>query len=165
MIKRCVAILVPAFLGCGGGSESPPQSSADSTPTSATAVSRFAAPGGDYVLELPTRWAGHYRVDSLSTAERGKARHGVLVFSYLPSDSTIRPQVLAIVAVYDSASWAAVRSEGGPPPGDSVIARGGRVYVVAQPQSNPFPPQSSDAVLFGLMQLKPAEVTMMVLPR
>ncbi len=165
MAKRCIALLVTVFLGCGGGSEPPPQSAADSAATPAASGARFEAPDGSYVLELPSRWAGHYRVDSLSTAERGVARPGVLVFSYLPSDSTTRPQVLAVVAVYDSASWAAVRAEGVPPPGDSVVARGGRVYVVGQPQSNPFPGQSADAILFGLLQLKPAEVTAMVLPR
>ena len=163
MTKWCIALIVPIVLGCGG-SDTRPQPAADSSPA-ATDGTRFNAPDGSYVLELPTRWTGHYRVDSLSTAERGRARHGVLVFSYLPSDSTIRPQVLAVVAVYDSSSWAAVRAEGGPPPGDSVIARAGRIYVVAQPQSNPFPPQSTDAMLFGLLRLKPSEVTMMVLPR
>lgn len=165
MARRCIALLVTVFLGCGGDSEPPPQSAADRAATAAASGSRFEAPDGTYVLELPTRWTGHYRVDSLSTAERGRARLGVLVFSYLPSDSTIRRQVLAVIAVYDSASWAAVRAEGGPSPGDSVIARAGRVYVVAQPQSNPFPAQSADAILFGLLQLKPAEVTAMVLPR
>lgn len=166
MSKCCVALLVPAILACGRASESPPQSAGDSAVTTVVSGgSRFEAPDGSYVLELPTRWTGHYRVDSLSTAERGRARPGALVFSYLPSDSTMRPQALAVVAVYDSASWVAVRAEGGPPPGDSVIARSGRVYVVAQPQSNPFPAPSADAVLFGLLQLKPAEVMAMVLPR
>ena len=80
---------------------------------------------------------GHFRVDSLSTSEQMRARPGVLVFSYLPSDSTQRPQALAVIAVYDSAVWAAVRAEGGPPPGDSVVARGGK-YVVGLPQSIPF---------------------------
>lgn len=164
MIRWCVALLVPMILGCGRDSGPSPQSGADSPTTAVTGV-RFEAPDGSYVLELPTRWTGHYRVDSLTTVERGRARHGVLVFSYLPSDSTIRPQVLAVVAVYDSAAWAGLRAEGGPPPGDSVIARAGRVYVVGQPQSNPFPSQSADAVLFGLLQLKPAEIMAMVLPR
>ena len=163
MTKWCIALIVPIVLGCGGDSDARPQPAVDSSAVATGA--RFNAPDGSYVLELPTRWTGHYRVDSLSTAERGRARHGVLVFSYLPSDSTIRPQVLAVVAVYDSSSWAAVRADGGPPPGDSVIAKAGRIYVVAQPQSNPFPAQSADAMLFGLLRLKPSEVTVMVLPR
>jgi hypothetical protein len=62
-------------------------------------------------------------MDSLSTAERERARPGALVFEYLPSDSTIRPQALLVVAVHDSGSWHSVRAEEGPPPGDSVAAR------------------------------------------
>lgn len=168
MTRWSMVLMVPVALACGGGAESPPQSAADSAATAATGAAagiRFASPNGSYVLELPSRRTGHYRVDSLSTAERGRARPGVLAFSYLPSDSTIRPQVLAVVAVYDSAAWAAVRAEGGPPPGDSVVARAGLVYVVGLPQSNPFPAQSTDALLFDLLQLKPAEIMAMVLPR
>ena len=45
-----------------------------------------------------------------------------------------------------------------------MVARGGRVYVVGLPQSNPFPERSADGVLFGLLQLRPAEVASLVLP-
>jgi len=152
-----------ALSGCAGDSAEPPRDSPDSVTTVTATASRFDAPDGSYVLELPIRWTGHFRVDSLSTSEQMRARPGVL--SYLPSDSTQRPQALAVIAVYDSAVWAAVRAEGGPPPGDSVVARGGRVYVVGLPQSNPFPERSADAVLFGLLQLRPAEVASLVLPR
>jgi hypothetical protein len=161
-------LLALALGACGGDSGAPPPpppASGDSATTVTATASRFDAPDGSYVLELPLRWSGHFRVDSLSTSERMRARPGVLVFSYLPSDSTQRPQALAVVAVYDSAAWAAVRAEGGPPPGDSVVARGGRVYVVGLPQSNPFPERSADAVLFELLQLRPAEVASLVLPR
>lgn len=154
-----------ALSGCAGDSAEPPRDSPDSVTTVTATASRFDAPDGSYGLELPIRWTGHFRVDSLSTSEQMRARPGVLVFSYLPSDSTQRPQALAVIAVYDSAVWAAVRAEGGPPPGDSVVARGGRVYVVGLPQSNPFPERSADAVLFGLLQLRPAEVASLVLPR
>jgi hypothetical protein len=101
-------------------------------------------------------------MDSLSTAERGRARPGALVFEYLPSDTTIRPQALLVVAVYDSAAWRSVRAEEGPPPGDSVAARHGRVYVVGLPQSNPFLPGSPDAAVFGILQLRPPEVATVV---
>ena len=161
---RRTALLALALMGCADDS-APPRTAADSAATYAAMGSRFDAPDGTYVLELPTRWTGHYRVDSLSTSERARARPGVLVFSYVPSDSTLRPQALAVVAVYDSAAWAMVRAEGGPPPGDSVVAYGGRVYVVGLPQSNPFPERSADAALFGLLQLRPAEVAALVLPR
>jgi hypothetical protein len=151
--------------GCADDAGGPPPGAGDSVRTTTATATRFDAPDGSYVLELPIRWAGHFRVDSLSTSEQMRARPGVLVFSYLPSDSTQRPQALAVIAVYDSAAWAAVRAEGGPPPGDSVVARGGRVYVVGLPQSNPFPARSADAVLFELLQLRPAEIASLVLPR
>jgi hypothetical protein len=162
---RELALLALALGACGRDGGAPPPGAGDSVTTGTATASRFEAPDGSYVLELPTRWTGHFRVDSLSTSERMRARPGVLVFSYLPSDSTQRPQALAVIAVYESAAWAAVRAEGGPPPGDSVVARGGRVYVVGLPQSNPFPERSADAVLFGLLQLRPAELASLVLPR
>ena len=73
---------------------------------------------------------------TLSTAERGSALPGALVFEYLPSDSTIHPQALMAVAVYDSVTWRAVRAEQGPPPGDSVAAKLGRIYVIGLPQND-----------------------------
>jgi hypothetical protein len=142
-----VALLALALGACAGDSGTPAPPAGDSIRTVTATASRFDAPDGSYVLELPIRWTGHFRVDSLSTSEQMRARPGVLVFSYLPSDSTQRPQALAVIAVYDSAVWSAVRAEGGPP------------------QSNPFPEQSADAVLFGLLQLRPAEVASLVLPR
>lgn len=120
------------------------------------------APDSSFELMIPSRWAGVYRVDSLSTQELGTARHGALNLVFSPADTSIRPQTLVGVAVYDSAAWTAVRAEGGPPPGDSVAAKAGRVYVVARPQSNPFVPGSPDAVRFDALELRPAEVTALV---
>jgi len=119
---------------------------------------------GSYALALPERWKGHFRVDSLSTEERGTALPGAVVFNYLPADTTIRPQALLVVAVYDSAAWQAVRKEAGPPPGDSVAAKRGKVFVVGLPQSNPFPPGSPDATVFQLLELKAAEISGLVRP-
>ena len=158
-------LLALALGACADDSGTPPPGSGDSVASASADGTRLGSPDGSFVVELPTRWTGHYRVDSLSTSEQMRARPGVLVFSYLPSDSTQRPQALAVIAVYDSAVWSTVRAEAGPPPGDSVVARGGRVYVVGLPQSNPFPDGSADAVLFGLLQLRPAEVASLVLPR
>jgi hypothetical protein len=111
---------------------------------------------------VPVRWTGVYRIDSLSTQEQGTARPGALNLVYLPADSSFRAQTLVVVAVYDSATWTAVRAEQGPPPGDSVAARGGRVYVVGLPQSNPFPRGSQDAGRFNSLELRPAEVAVLV---
>ena len=151
-------LLLVAALGCGGSKGEPAGTPADSAP--ATPI--VAGPDASYELMLPARWAGVYRIDSLSTQEQGTARPGALNLVYLPADSTVRPQTLVVVAVYDSAAWAAVRAEQGPPPGDSVAARAGRVYVVGLPQSNPFVPGSRDAVRFDSLQLRPAEVATLV---
>ena len=132
----------------------PSSRASDAAPNSAA----VAGAAGSYTLALPNRWKGHIRVDSLSTAERGTALPGAVVFAYIPTDSTIRPQALLVIAVYDSAAWQAVRAEAGPPPGDSVASQHGLVYVIALPQSNPFPPASPDAMVFDLLQLKKAEL-------
>ena len=162
-LPAVLAGLLAAQLACGDRTpESPPPAPAATTPITETS---FDSPDGLYHVELPSRWSGHFKVDSLSTAERGLAEPRALVFSYLPGDTSVRPQALAVIAVYDSAAWVAVRAEGGPPPGDSVASKGGRVFVVGLPQSNPFPARSTDAVLFGLLMLKPAEVAQLVAPR
>ena len=122
----------------------------------------ITAPDSSYDLLIPSRWAGTYRVDSLSTQEQGSARAGALNLVYLPADSSMRAETLVVVTVYDSAAWATVRAEAGPPPGDSVAARAGRVYVVGLPQSNPFAPGSKDAARFDALELRPAEVANLV---
>lgn len=159
LVSGAVAL---GLLGCGDASKPPEAGTADS---SAAGVIMFAAPDGSFDVALPARWSGHYLVDSLSTQERGRARPGALVFAYVPSDTSIVAQALVVVAVYDAPAWAAVRAEGGPPPGDSVAAKNGLVFVVALPQSNPFPANSTDQVLFHLLQLRAAEVASLVHPR
>jgi hypothetical protein len=154
---RAAAILLILMAGCRAAT---PDSQRTAGDTSVAAV--VADSTGTYELDLPARWQGHFRVDSLSTAERGRAQPGAFVFQYLPSDSTLRPQALLVIAVYDSAVWRAVLAEGGPSPGDSVAARNGRVYVVGLPQSNPFAPGSTDATVFSLLELRPAEVATLV---
>ena len=153
---RYLGAVLLATLGCGGE----PDGSAPIPAEAAGAV--ISAPDGSYELLVPARWTGVYRVDSLSTLEQGTARPGALNLLYLPADSAVRPQTLVVVAVYDSAAWVAVRAEQGPPPGDSVTARAGRVYVVGLPQSNPFAPGSRDAVRFDSLQLRPADVATLV---
>ena len=116
-------------------------------------------PEGAWDLTLPERWTGKYRVDSLSAPERGRGLPGAFIISYLPSDTTIHPQVLMGFGVYDSATWHAVSMEEGPPPGDSLASHAGRVYVIGLPQSNPFEPGSADAVVFDMLALRPAEIS------
>ena len=81
---------------------------------------------------------------------------------YLPRDTTIIPQTIVVVAVYDSAVWQKLKADGGPPPGDSLMSKDGRVYVLALPQSNPFTPGSVDGVKFDSLALKPADFAALV---
>jgi len=65
----------------------------------------------------------------------------------------VRPQALLAVLVYDAANWTRLSSESGPPPGDTIMTAGGRVYVASFPQSNPFEAGSRDAVAFDSMSV------------
>jgi hypothetical protein len=155
-VRNLGVAFLAALLGCGGSRGEPAVARSDS------AGVVVAAPDGSYQLLLPARWTGVYRMDSLSTQEQGAARPGARNLVYLPADSSIRPQTLVVVAVYDSAAWTSTRAEQGPPPGDSVGARGGLVYVVGLPQSNPFAPGSRDAIRFDSLGLRPGEVARLV---
>jgi hypothetical protein len=140
-----------------------PTSIAQSPAPSAAAV--ISAADGSYDVQIPPRWTGSYRVDSLSSAERGTARPGAINIVYLPRDTTVLPQTLLVVAAYDSAAWVRARSNGGPPPGDSIMAHSGRVYVLGMPQSNPFAPGSPDALKFDSLALNPVEKSALVHPK
>lgn len=153
---RCLLAVLITALGSGCGPAKEKEQSA-----AAAAVVDTSG----YDLNLPARWKGHYEIDSLSTAERGRARPGALVFLYQPSDTARRREVLLVVAVYDSAVWRTIRSEEGPPPGDSVAAKAGLVYVLAFPQSNPFTSNTPDAILFDLLLLRLSELPTILRPR
>lgn len=151
-LRRSLVTLAIASIGCKAKEDAttpPPPVSTDPV--------NIMAPDQSYMLVLPSRWTGLTRMDTLSTAERGLARPGAINFVYIPRDTAIIPQTLAVLAVYDSASWAKVKAEGGPPPGDSIKSSKGFVYVVGMPQSNPFTPGSIDALKFDSLTLKPAE--------
>lgn len=130
--RYAIAALLGLNFGCGAPANKPAVAPEKAPGTV------VAAPDGSYELAVPARWAGVYRIDSLSTQEQGTARPGALNLVYLPADPSVRPQTLVVVAVYDSTAWNAVRAEQGPPPGDSVAAR------------------------FDSLGLQPAEVTSLV---
>jgi len=155
-LHRSLVLLAVATTACKnpGGKELP----LDSTDLGAkSAAVELTSPDQSYRLMLPARWAGLTRTDTLSTGERGTARPGAMNIVYLPRDSSIIPQTLVVVAVYDSAAWVKVKADGGPPPGDSLLSKNGRVYVLALPQSNPFTPGSIDALKFDSLALKPTD--------
>ena len=155
-IRLAFAVPIASILsGCGGAPRD-----ADRDDGGAPIV--VASPDGTFDLQMPARWAGRYRIDLLSTPERGRGLPGAIVVRYLPTDTTIRPQALVAVVVYDSATWQEVAAEEGPPPGDSVAANRGKVYVVGLPQSNPFEPTSADAASFQRLELRPEEIRTLI---
>ncbi|MEO7996836.1 MAG: hypothetical protein ABI852_05295 [Gemmatimonadaceae bacterium] len=153
-IRRSFFVLAIASVGCKAKEEAAPPPAVDPS-----APEHVMAPDMSYVMNLPGRWTGLTRTDTLSTAERGTALPGAVNIVYIPRDTAIIPQTLVVIAVYESAAWAKVKAEGGPPPGDSIASGNGRVWVVALPQSNPFTPGSIDALKFDSLGLKPEEKT------
>jgi hypothetical protein len=127
---------------------------AGSAPDSAGAGGRLAPAGVASVswrFEAPGSWDDRVVIADEPAGVDGGAGGGVQsarLFNYLPFDTTVAPQTLLGVYVYDSTSWARLEQEEGPPAGE-LIARGpGVVYVAGFPQSNPFAPGSRDAQEF-----------------
>lgn len=102
-------------------------------------------------LESPPSWDDRVRMVEDREGVASLIRQGIhaaRLFEYLPRDTSIVPQTLLGVYVYDSLAWARLEAEGGPPQGE-LIARGpGLAYIVGLPQSNPFAPGSADSVEF-----------------
>ena len=161
-LRVSLLVLAAASLACKGKkSDADELKDGNPAPTSKTAQV-VPAPDGSYNVELPARWYKLFRVDSLSSAERGTARPGALNFVYLPKDATQLPQTLMVIAVYDSIAWQKLKAEGGPPPGDSTRSQNGRVFVLSLPQSNPFTAGSADALKFDSLALTPVEKSRLV---
>lgn len=105
-----------------------------------------------WALEPPGTWDDRVTMEDESVAP-GALHHSARAFLFSPRDTSVRPQALLAVLVYDSANWARISAEAGPPPGDTIMTREGRVYVASLPQSNPFAPGSSDAHAFDSLSV------------
>lgn len=105
-----------------------------------------------WAFDAPTGWDDRVKMEDESVAP-GALHHSARAFLYVPRDTSMRPQALLGVLVYDSANWARVSSEAGPPPGDTIMTAEGRVYVASLPQSNPFEAGSDDALGFDSMSV------------
>lgn len=133
---------------CAGKSE---RTGAENSAIVVETAGAAAVPALSWRLESPPSWDDRVRiVDDPEGVQRLKEQgiHAARLFEYLPRDTSIVPQTLLGVYVYDSTAWAKLEGEEGPPQGE-VVARGpGMVYVVGFPQSNPFAPGSADSVEF-----------------
>jgi hypothetical protein len=105
-----------------------------------------------WTFDAPAGWDDRVTMEDESVAP-GALHQSARAFLYVPSDTTVRPQALLAVLVYDSANWARLSSEPGPPAGDTIMTAAGRVYVASLPQSNPFEAGSRDAVAFDSMSV------------
>lgn len=103
-------------------------------------------------FDAPPGWDDRVTMEDESVAP-GALHQSARAFLYVPADTSVRPQALLAVLVYDTANWARMSSEPGPPPGDTIMTAAGRVYVASLPQSNPFEGGSRDAVAFDSMSV------------
>lgn len=126
--------------------------------TALVAACDRAAPGGSdsaavtpptgpiaWAFDAPPAWDDRITLGDDPTPGRYLSAR---VFSYRPRDTTIVPQGLLGIIVYDTATWARVSAEPGPPQGDTLASVGGQVFVASLPQSNPFAEGSADARTF-----------------
>lgn len=141
-------VLAAGLAGCGG---STPESSADSVVATAVRGVNGVEEALSWRLEAPASWDERVRiVEDPDGADRlaEEGIHAARLFEYLPHDTTIVPQTLLGIYVYDSTMWAKLEAQDGPPQGDLVTRGPGVAYVAGFPQSNPFAPGSVDSVEF-----------------
>jgi hypothetical protein len=112
-------------------------------------------------FEAPTAWGTRVVISELDSAERVSAGPGIVSvreFNYMPQDTTIHSQTLLMVLAYDSATWARIAAEPGPPQGDEILRQAGLVYIASLPQSNPFAPGTPDFRAFDTLSVSLAYV-------
>jgi hypothetical protein len=142
------ALVGGGLLACGRPA---PGGGADSTAARAAVADSVAMGALSWRFASPPSWDDRVRiVDDPEGLARLKEQgiHSARIFEYLPRDTSIVPQTLLGVWVYDSTSWARLEREDGPPQGELVARGPGVAYVVGFPQSNPFAAGSVDSVEF-----------------
>lgn len=141
----CVAI---AALLSACASEAPP-------PSRDATVSSSTNPIG-WIFDAPAGWDDRVRLDDdvPGTGTYRAARR----FTYAPRDTSIPPPLLLGIFVYDSAAWADVARQEGPPQGDSLTNSAGQVFIASLPQSNPFAEGSADYRAFDSLSVDLAAV-------
>lgn len=143
--KVAVVLLLVAAAACA-------RETADDVPADSAAATTVSENPIAWSLDAPASWDDRVTMHDESVAP-GTMHQSARAFLYLPADTSIRPQALLAVLVYDAADWARLSSEPGPPPGDTIMTANGRVYVASLPQSNPFVEGSRDAVVFDSMSV------------
>ena len=146
-MKALCSVTVVALL-CACASEAPP-------PTDQPAASPSTNPIG-WVFDAPPSWDDRVKLDD-NVPGTGTYR-AARMFTYAPRDTSIVPQILLGIFVYDSAAWAEVARQEGPPQGDSLTSSAGQVFIASLPQSNPFAEGSADYRTFDSLSVDIAAV-------
>ena len=146
MVGSAAGAVACALVACGAGGD---RSGAKATPGMAadSALPRTLS----WALSAPSSWDD--RVVMVDDPEgiarlREQGIQSARLFNYVPFDTTIVPQTLLGVYVYDSTAWARIEAEGGPPQGQLVRRSPGIAYIASFPQSNPFAEGGRDAMEF-----------------
>jgi hypothetical protein len=148
-----------ALAACNAGKDRP---GGDSSTVGAPQATDSAVPSVSWRLDAPPSWDDRVVIAQDPQGADGLAGEGIQsarLFNYLPFDTTVVPQTLLGVYVYDSTAWARLAGEGGPPQGVVIGQGAGVVYVAGFPQSNPFPPGSRDAREFDRRSVSREYVT------
>ena len=143
--RLAAAALVPIIGACAR------ERAPDVVPDTPVAVTLMNNPIA-WALEPPGTWDDRVTMEDESVAP-GALHYSARAFLFSPRDTSVRPQALLAVLVYDSTNWARMSANAGPPPGDTIMTREGRVYVASLPQSNPFEPGSRDANAFDSLSV------------
>lgn len=141
----CVAVVA---LLCACASEAPP-------PSTPATVAASTNPIG-WAFDAPVSWDDRVQLDD-NVPGTGTYR-SARMFTYVPRDTSIVPQILLGIFVYDSAAWAGVVRQEGPPQGDSLTSSAGQVFIASLPQSNPFAAGSADYRTFDSLSVNIAAV-------
>ncbi|MBC7894814.1 MAG: hypothetical protein H7066_05340 [Cytophagaceae bacterium] len=145
---NCVALAAVTALVCACASEAP-------RPARDTVVAASTNPIG-WAFDVPANWDDRVTLDD-NVPGTGTYR-AARMFTYAPRDTSIVPQILLGIFVYDSAAWADVARQEGPPQGDSLTSSAGQVFIASLPQSNPFAEGSADYRTFDSLSVDLAAV-------
>lgn len=146
-LVRTALVAVALSAACG-------EKVAEAPEAAATPVGhRFTDAASGVGLDLPTVWAGRYRVsDSIVTPTRGLQRE--LAFRFVRADSTIVAVPLIVMRVFDRGEWSKIPADAVNGLFGTVIASDEAHVVTVRPAAgNPLASGSADALAFDSLMM------------
>lgn len=113
----------------------------------------FTDPASGVGLDLPTIWAGRYRVaDSVTAPTAGLERQ--LAFRFMRADSTLVPEPLIVVRVFQTSVWKSIPADAADGLYGTVIASDdARTVAVRTAAGNPLAAGTADALAFDSLMM------------